>query len=848
MKQGKQNKPKICQSRTSLHTLTFFHISYVPILCFLIPFLYYVILSAGFYITGEGYFLPYDSINQYVPFFSEYRYKLINHESLFYTFHAGGGWDFYTLWSYYLASPINLLIVFFKNILQGVMFIQAVKIGLCGLSFCWVINKKFQVKDISQLAFSLCYAMSGYVTAYYFNVMWLDTLILFPLLIYFLDEYIEKKSFLYPLMLGATVFVNFYMAVQVCFFIILYFITREFSGLKDFLKKAARVFAGSLLGVLMGAVIILPYAVNALGGNKMSIMEPYVMEDFMKIFASHFALAKNDVDLSFSSGANIYCGILSIVLLIMYFLGKKDRGEKIRNAVLLMFLFVSMNISTMTFIFHGFDKPTGYMARYSYMYIYVILMIAYEQWINLDLKDKKQSNRFFVATTVCILFIGVFCLYMHHFYSMEKYMQSVLFTLSLLFMYLLLANKKSIMLFLMAEIIISSICNIKASNVTGVEEKMAEIKQMQMGDGFTREIIDEKKTSNECMLYNMKGLSLFSSTLTKPYSSFVFKNGFNGGTNYVMSIGHTPVTELLFGIEYVYGLKESSYYSFEKVKESETYATFKNKYPVSIGYVVPESLLNWNWDISNPYQVINNFVCSYYDDFSYSNEVYQRVNADNIVVDAELEYEIVSSANYGVKILENEGTSKINFSHMVDSDNLSINLKGEVNSCKIYVNEEEVLSKGKSNGGIIPLLNLTKGDMVRIEIKTKAESGSIYANMAYFNEDVFERLASDLTEKTVEITEMQDNKISGIIPDIKEDEILLLSVPYLEGWNYSDSSGSRKIISDICLSAVFAKEGEFSMEYKTKGFQSGLMITGASLFAFLVIICIRKKKNDNQEY
>ena len=55
-----------------------------------------------------------DCMAQYIPFFSEYRNKLINCEGILFSWNVGMGTDFFLIFEYYLASPLNLLFFFLK--------------------------------------------------------------------------------------------------------------------------------------------------------------------------------------------------------------------------------------------------------------------------------------------------------------------------------------------------------------------------------------------------------------------------------------------------------------------------------------------------------------------------------------------------------------------------------------------------------------------------------------------------------------------------------------------------------------------------------------------------------------
>lgn len=56
-----------------------------------------------------------DLYHQYLPFFNELWEKLRNGASLMYTWNIGLGSDFVSVFAYYLASPLNWLVVLFPK-------------------------------------------------------------------------------------------------------------------------------------------------------------------------------------------------------------------------------------------------------------------------------------------------------------------------------------------------------------------------------------------------------------------------------------------------------------------------------------------------------------------------------------------------------------------------------------------------------------------------------------------------------------------------------------------------------------------------------------------------------------
>ena len=113
---------------------------------FLIPALATFIGFAliGVWPFGNGTVLIVDSIHQYLPFYTDLHEKLVNHESLLYSFSAGLGYDFWATFAYYMASPLNFLLALLPkaNVADAMDLFIILKIGLCGGTFSWYLHKR----------------------------------------------------------------------------------------------------------------------------------------------------------------------------------------------------------------------------------------------------------------------------------------------------------------------------------------------------------------------------------------------------------------------------------------------------------------------------------------------------------------------------------------------------------------------------------------------------------------------------------------------------------------------------------------------------------------------------------
>ena len=118
---------------------------FVPVLVMFIIF-----IQRGIFPFGDECFLRTDMYHQYAPFFSEFQYKLRTGGSLLYSWDVGMGVNFAALYAYYLASPLNWLIILCPKayIIEFMTLMIVLKIGLSGLSFAWYLKKHCPASSI----------------------------------------------------------------------------------------------------------------------------------------------------------------------------------------------------------------------------------------------------------------------------------------------------------------------------------------------------------------------------------------------------------------------------------------------------------------------------------------------------------------------------------------------------------------------------------------------------------------------------------------------------------------------------------------------------------------------------
>ena len=325
-----------------------------------------------------------DSLHQYLPFFSEYYDKLTTSGEFLYSWNGAMGYNFLTLWAYYLSSPFNLLILLFSKTHINIAMTLIIGLKLCSSSttMCYMLTRLSGKKDVTAVICGVCYAFSNYVIGYYWNIMWLDVLILAPLVVLGLHNLIDKKDArLYIVTLFMALFCNFYIGFMLCIFLVLWFLLYPHKGLKAFLWAGCRFGASSLLAAAMAAFVLIPtyFGIMLTGpaDSEFPEMQWYgSVADILKKFCMYSGSITNQGD---DGGVNLYCTMFVIFMGILYFTLKEvSLAQKIKRLLLLVFFVVSFNNTILNYIWHGFHDQFGIPNRFSFLMIFVLIMMAYE--------------------------------------------------------------------------------------------------------------------------------------------------------------------------------------------------------------------------------------------------------------------------------------------------------------------------------------------------------------------------------------------------------------------------------------------------------------------------------------
>lgn len=389
---------------------------YQRLIAFVLPALafYFSFVAHGLWPFGNRHLLAYDLYHQYAPFLCELKRKLLSGESLFFSWSGGLGVDYYSILTYYAASPFNLLTLLFPDrfLTEAVSLITLLKIGFASLFFREFLTGAFRKRDATASLFAGFYALSAWVYAYSWNIMWLDTLVFFPLACLGLVELVrDRRPGRYVLALTLMLVTNYYTAFfGAVFLFFYYFLVRIQFPPKVKVRFGALVSLGrfaaySLLSALLSGLVLWP-TVRALSltsaagdafpsgftfnqplidtlGRMTPLRSPHIMSGLPNIFAGFFVL-----------------------LLIPAFFGNRSRPLSTRAAygLLLGFLLFSFQSRTLSFLWHGAHYPNSLDYRYAFVFVALTLSMAY-QAVGDDLGRRRTGLLITAAGSFLLLLI-----------------------------------------------------------------------------------------------------------------------------------------------------------------------------------------------------------------------------------------------------------------------------------------------------------------------------------------------------------------------------------------------------------------------------------------------------------
>lgn len=393
---------------------------------------------------GNGSFLYWDGEIQYVNFYTYLKTVFTSNSNLFYSVSNLGGNNMFDFAAYYnFFSPFNLIFLLFPadytNIALEILML--IKLGLCGVTFAYFINKEFSPGYYSAF-FGLSYALSMHsLITTMSNFILMDGIILLPLVAAGVSKIIkEKKWALFVFALFFSLLTNAYMGyVAIVFsalFLIYKIILTNEKTKQDILKWLRIYCLGTIISIGLNAWLLIPVRFALDSGkyhyfdilDRLFLIKCNPLEVISKLFSYNL-----DAEFWAEKCPYIFCGILIVVLFIMYFLNSHfSKKERLVDGLMALFLFLSFHINCLFVIWSmGVENPNGTMFRFGYVFIFFMIYLAKKATMPVDKINIKTWR------SILIIFgITALAIYTNHFETIKYKM----FLLDILFCIFLIAS------------------------------------------------------------------------------------------------------------------------------------------------------------------------------------------------------------------------------------------------------------------------------------------------------------------------------------------------------------------------------------------------------------------------
>lgn len=816
-------------------------------------------IAFGIQPFGDNSLLIIDGLHQYMPFYSVLYDKLKSGESLFYSFRSGLGINFLSLFSYYLSSPLNLLIVFFKKsqLNMAVSMIIVLKIAFSGMTAGIYFSSKSKKPGLHVLMVSMAYALSSYMVGYCWNVMWLDAIMIFPIVIMGLERLIDKKDGrLYCLALFYALYCNYYIAFMICIFAVIWYIFYSFKSVKQFFFRGISFALYSFLAAGMASVLLIPAYLGikqTASGEAMTLPEHSFLTNVADLLNRQFAMGSPISHDNFDGNANLYIGIFTVLAVGLYLLNQQIKiSDKIKKILLIGFFYLSFSEMILNFIWHGFHDQYGIPNRFSFLFGFVLLHMLWEVFEHLD------GIKGWHVAVACMAGVGLLA------YARVKGTQpledqvygvaGMLFILygMILFLYTLSRKRK---VWYKAAFCVVAVIEIAATACMGFNEngqisvskffygtEDMEKAAASLKDGtFYRSELASALMVDENAWYPINSVGLFGSTATDRMVNMMDNLGFYTGCNEYLYKGATPVTNFLLNVKYLYYHQEDSLTTdFKYIKTQGTFDIYENPAKgMSIGYLMNDSVKDWYYDSAYPFRVQNDLGEQAFDVY----ELFHDIEIDDPATNGCT----ASKTNDGEYYFEYGDSRPDNMTFTIPitetAENLYLFYDGtQVENAQIMVDGTNVKS-GDLDGYMLPIGKVSAGSEVKVTFELKGETADGYVRLsaADFDQEVFEELKQTAAEQAFTVTAYTSNSVEGTV-DASDDQTLFLSIPYDSGWKVKVDGKEAKTcrIGDAFLGVkVSSGKHTVSLKYTPPGFSIGWKVSLAAAIIFIVLCFVK---------
>ena len=851
--------------------------------------LLFVFYRYGFYPFGTRTIAWADMNQQVVPLLCQFKDILEGNgeNGMLLSFKNSSGMNFWGVFFFFLSSPLSLLIVLVpkSDMLLFMNVLVMIKMMLCAASasFYFIrskVNKSLGTVEITLLGF--IYATCGYTMLFYQNIIWLDVMYLFPLLLLSLEYMLDRKKgspVPYIILMAAMVMVQYYLGYMIVVFVLLFMGLYALMVIKAKNETASgsflRFLIGSGVAALISAVVWLPSFMQFLtSGRKTSLYENLRSGELVTEYKTVFPVV-------ICSAALIMLAILGTRRISSKTTGLPAHEQTLRRHRVIMtaLMLVPIFIEPVNKMWHT-GSYMAFPSRYGFITVFMIMILAaYELAETKKYGGDKLNCMVWTAENIVIIamyayitlkFINISADDLSAYtqglngteYSFKGFMRlliiGLLICVSVYAVYRRGFITKRAFVLLLAFLTFFETANntriyMTSSGIESEETYALQREITKLSDRIEDDSFYRVKTNAKIFDYNMIGAMNYNSIGS--YTSlndqdYLFTMKRLGYTSVWMEIGTCGGTELTDSML-------SVGYQIDHDRRSDTLYTLgsyninrlKGKLP--LGICLDPSAVPAEKDI--PEQLDRAGVQSYLSQTLFGKDMIERYEPDEgfYTITDEGKYSILEDDIFVYRI-HVDGRKTLYFDCF---DRLSTDLSEEqYNSFMVQANGKTICKSypfSKENG--VLKLGTFKDENVIIQLTAlqDVECGSF----GIFSLDT-DALYSSISEaQSCDLHEVK-NGLTGTA-DLDSAKTVFLSVPYNEGFTVrvnGEKTDIREVLSSFTAFELPAGHSDIEISFKPRGFTAGLVmsIVGVIAFAGYVVFLRRKpaaeKHDEKQEF
>lgn len=816
---------------------------------------------------GDGTLVFLDAESQYIAFMGYLRSIFAGENDFLYTFSKTMGGDMISLAAYYQLSPFNILFALFSGEDLPIAFTAVIllKLSACGLSYYHAAARRYGNR-LTHLAFSTAYALMAYNTVYCWNIMWLDGVILLPLMSLGLEELWERGNWrLYAATVAFGLITNFYIGYMLCMASVLFCLV--LMGLKngrirEKLPVFGRYAAASCIGGFAAAPVWLPAMLSLLGGRAgnqsqaLDFAHTYGFSGFPAKFVSG-TLSWAEVVMG---QPNVFCGTAVLLLVGTFFISRKmPRKGKLAAAAVMMVFLVSFRVELLDVLWHGLSPNRSFNYRYSFLFSFVLIRIAHHTLNHAEGLSRKSLLAPFLAvaavfgyvllrngtglgliSNVLVLCGGLLLLCGER----KSRLFSVAFTL-------LCVLEMGVSLYLNWEVMSCELTSLSRSAYSQtIRQGQPALDFIREQDaGFYRIEQSIRGGQNDPMMFCYNGLSHFSSAEKPEVLTFLEKMGFKNcyGVWSYYNQGSTADADALLGVKYIMSHRPlTAMKGYPQIGELEGIPVYENPNALPIAMLADTGIRQvsmddrdyfglhnavWGGILGEPTEILH-------------KEENVRVSFENLREDyrdpgstgyVKIEESAPASVRFDITV-SREQPLYAYFTAQTDDQDVFIRVNGEDRGIYFHAYRWDMFLLG----------TYPPGQTITVEMQVSKNALDLGQGYFYYEDaQALSQASRTIRQAPVELNRASGSRLIGRVT-AGEEQMLLLSVPYDTGWRVKvdgEAVAAETVLDCLMAVPVTAGTHTFELRFLPRGIVPGCTLLAAALLWTVFLHISQEKKN-----